>query len=87
MIGEIDVARPMVGRRPALKRLSLRPRHLSEDDLLAAYGCVCHSEIEVRHTLTEWDEIEARQRAFAETAELVDAEGLEIAALLRFMLK
>jgi hypothetical protein len=39
--------------------------------------------VEERHTLAEWDAIEARQRAFAANAALVDAEGREIATLLR----
>ena len=60
-------------RRPAL----------TEAQLVAAHGCACHPVTEERHTLAEWDAIEARQRAFATDADLVDAEGREINALLR----
>ena len=70
-LAEVQLTFP--DRRPAL----------SEAQLVAAHGCACHDQDEERHTLAEWDAIEARQRAFAANAELVDAEGREIDALLR----
>jgi hypothetical protein len=59
-----------------------RPPTMSEGQLVAAHGCACIRPEEERHTLAEWDAIEAKQRAFAADARLVDAEGREIAALI-----
>jgi hypothetical protein len=54
---------------------------LSERTLIRAHRCGCVREQE-RHTLAQWDEIEARQRAFAADPEAVEAEGRGIERLL-----
>lgn len=53
---------------------------MSERQLVAAHrhdGCTCQT-VEERHTLPEWDVIEARQRAFAADPQAVEAETRDI---------
>lgn len=54
---------------------------MSEWQLVAAHrhdACTCHPRSEERHTLPEWDAIEARQRAFAADRQAVEAEARDI---------
>lgn len=54
---------------------------LNERQLVAAHrhdACSCHPLTGERHTLPEWDAIEARQRAFAADPQAVKAEARDI---------
>jgi hypothetical protein len=75
--GRVAWSLPVVTRHwadpplPAMNELQLVAAHRHD-------GCTCHPESEERHTLAEWDAIEARQRAFAADPAAVEAESREI---------